>query len=94
MSAAPDRPEPSEVVLGREGRVLIPAQFRRDLGLAPGVRLLMYVEDGRLVLESAEQLMTRIRRDVADAWQGDPDRSVAEELLAERRAEATADAAR
>ncbi|GAA4830968.1 hypothetical protein GCM10023201_18590 [Actinomycetospora corticicola] len=94
MSEAPDSRESSEVVLGREGRVLIPAQFRRDLGLTPGARLLVYVEDGRLVLESAEQLMMRIRRDVADAWQGDADRSVADELLAERRAEATADAAR
>lgn len=88
MTAPVDGQDSSEVVLGREGRVLIPAQFRRDLGLAPGARLLMYVEDGRLVLESAEHLMARIRRDVADSWRGGS-LSPHEELLAERRAEAS-----
>ena len=87
MTAPADGQDSSEVVLGREGRVLIPAQFRRDLGLAPGARLLMYVEDGRLVLESAEQLMNRIRRDVAASWRGGAG-SAADELIADRRAEA------
>ena len=90
MSAPTDGQDPAEVVLGREGRVLIPAQFRRDLGLGPGARLLMYVEDGRLVLETPEQLMARIRRDVADSWRGGEE-SVVDELIAERRAEAAAE---
>lgn len=91
MSASVEGQDPAEVVLGREGRVLIPAQLRRDLGLAPGARLLMYVEDGRLVLEAPEQLMVRIQRDVTASWEGDEGVSVADELLAERRAEAAAD---
>lgn len=58
---------------------------------APGARLLVYIEDGRLVLEAPEQLMARIQRDVNASWQGAEGVSVADELLAERRAGAAAD---
>ena len=48
--------------------------------------LVVYVEDGRIVIETREQLAERIRRDVAAAWTGEG--SVVEELIADRRAEA------
>jgi hypothetical protein len=51
----------------------------------------MYVEDGRVVLESRAQLAHRLRRDVAEAWQGPAEMSAADELIAERRAEAAAE---
>ncbi|MDN5916050.1 MAG: AbrB/MazE/SpoVT family DNA-binding domain-containing protein [Pseudonocardia sp.] len=81
----------AEVVVNREGRVLIPAQVRRELGIASGSTLVLYVEDGRVVLESQQQLIDRIRREVAASWQGDPGVSAADELIAERRAEAAAE---
>jgi hypothetical protein len=45
-----------------------------------------YVEDGRVVLETREQLVERIRRDVAASWTGEG--SVVDELIADRRGEA------
>ncbi|WP_307862438.1 AbrB/MazE/SpoVT family DNA-binding domain-containing protein [Pseudonocardia parietis] len=81
----------SEVVVNRDGRILIPAQVRRDLGLHAGSTLLLSVEDGRVVMESREQLVARMRREIAESWQGDPQTSVVEELLADRRAEAAAE---
>ncbi|MFP5070890.1 AbrB/MazE/SpoVT family DNA-binding domain-containing protein [Pseudonocardia nantongensis] len=88
MSETMGNPDRSEVIVNRDGRVLIPAQVRRDLGLSEGSALLLSVEDGRVVMESRDQLVARIRREVAASWQGDPDTSAADELIAERRAEA------
>ena len=76
------------MVVNRDGRILIPAQVRRALGLSAGSTLLLSVEDGRVVMESREQLMARIRREVAASWTGPADTSAADELLADRRAEA------
>lgn len=47
---------------------------------------MVYVEDGRVVIETREQLAKRTRREVAAAWVGEG--SVVDELIAERRAEA------
>lgn len=91
MSEEVVEPEHAEVVVNRDGRVLIPAQIRRDLHLSAGSTLVLSVEDGRVVLESREQLMARIRREVAESWTGPADTSAADELLADRRAEAAAE---
>jgi AbrB family looped-hinge helix DNA binding protein len=72
--------------VNEQGRVTIPAQIRRQAGIEAGVPLVVYVEDGRVVIETREQLAHRTRRDVAAAWIGEE--SVVEELIAERRAEA------
>ena len=45
---------------------------------------------GHVVMESREQLMARIRREVAEAWTGSADTSAADELIADRRAESAA----
>jgi bifunctional DNA-binding transcriptional regulator/antitoxin component of YhaV-PrlF toxin-antitoxin module len=66
--------------------VTIPAQVRRAAGIDVGMPLVVYVEDGRIVIETREQLANRIRRDVAAAWTGAG--SVVDELIADRRAEA------
>lgn len=63
----------------------IPAQIRRAAGIEAGMPLVVYVEDGRVVLETREQLAGRIRRDVAAAWTGEG--SVVDELIADRRAD-------
>jgi AbrB family looped-hinge helix DNA binding protein len=79
----------SEITANEQGRVTIPAQVRRAAGIEPGVPLVVYVEDGRVVLETREQLVERIRRDVAAAWTGSG--SVVDELIADRRAESARD---
>jgi len=66
--------------------VTIPLQVRRAAGIQPGIPLVVYVEDGRVVIETREQLADRIRRDMAAAWSGEG--SVVAELIADRRAEA------
>lgn len=42
-------------------------------------------------MESRDQLIARIRREVAASWTGEPDASAADELIADRRAEAAAE---
>lgn len=64
----------------------IPAQIRRAAGIQAGVPLVVYVEDGRVVLETRDQLAERLRREVAASWAGEG--SVVDELIADRRAEA------
>ncbi|MEV1295913.1 AbrB/MazE/SpoVT family DNA-binding domain-containing protein [Pseudonocardia sp. NPDC049635] len=84
----------AEVVVNQDGRVLIPAQIRRDLQMDPGATLILSVEDGRVVLETREQLIDRMRREIAESWTGDPEGSPVDELIAERRTEAAAENAR
>ncbi|MBO4240826.1 MULTISPECIES: AbrB/MazE/SpoVT family DNA-binding domain-containing protein [Pseudonocardia] len=88
MSDQVDGAGRAEVVVNQDGRILIPAQVRRDLGSTAGSTLLLSVEDGRVVMESRAQLVARMRREIAAEWQGDPQDSAADELIAERRAEA------
>ena len=76
----------ADLTVNEQGRVTIPAQIRRAAGIEPGAPLVVYVEDGRVVLETREQLAERLRRDVAAAWTGEG--SVVDELIADRRAEA------
>jgi AbrB family looped-hinge helix DNA binding protein len=79
----------AEVTANEQGRVTIPAQIRRGAGIETGKPLVVYVEDGRVVLETRQQLSERLRRDVAAAWSGEG--SVVDELIADRRAEAARD---
>lgn len=74
--------EQTEVRLGPQGRVVIPAAMRRRLGLEPGATLIVRVEEGRLVLEKRETILARLRSRFA---QIPSEVSLAEELVAERR---------
>lgn len=78
-----------EVEVGPQGRVVIPAAIRKDLGLEPGTRLLVLIDDGAVVLLRPELVEKRLK-----AMFAAPGRSLADELIAERRAEAAAEAAR
>jgi AbrB family looped-hinge helix DNA binding protein len=68
-------PEPNglgaDLVVNSQGRVTIPAQIRREAGIEAGTPLVVYVEDGRVVLETRAQLAQRIRREIAEAWAGE-----------------------
>jgi len=74
------------VVLGRQGRLVVPVEMRAELGLEAGDRLHVRVEDGRLVLERPEAAVRALRQLGA----GVARRSLVDELLAERRAEVAA----
>ena len=79
------------IALGNRGRLVLPAALRRRLDLPPGDRLIVTVDDqgGFRVVSAREQArgLRGLYRDLA------PDRSLVDELLAERREEARREAA-
>lgn len=74
------------MIATENGRLTVPAQVRRAAGIEPGQSLVVYAEDGRVIIETRAQLVERIRRDVTDSWTGTG--AVVDELITERRAEA------
>jgi AbrB family looped-hinge helix DNA binding protein len=77
--------------IGPQGRVVIPADLRRELGLEPGETLMAHVESGRLVLEPRREILARLRSELRAATPSGT--SMVDELLAERRREARREAA-
>jgi AbrB family looped-hinge helix DNA binding protein len=72
--------------INQNGRIVIPAAIREELGIAPGDTLLMDVEDGVLRIETYPARIRRIQREFAQYLP--PGVSLADELIAERREEA------
>jgi len=69
------------VVLGVQGRLVVPVEVRRELGLAADDALVLHTENGRLVLERREDAGRRLRGlSASSATRGSVD-----ELLTERR---------
>ena len=69
------------VVLGVQGRLVVPAEVRKELGLAAGDELVLHTEAGRLVLERREDAGKRLRGLYSCA----ATEGAVDELLAERR---------
>jgi AbrB family looped-hinge helix DNA binding protein len=71
--------------LSRGGRIVIPAEFRRAMGIEVGQEVVLRLEDGELRVSTLAGAIRRaqdlVRRHVP------PERSLVEELLAERRRE-------
>jgi AbrB family looped-hinge helix DNA binding protein len=76
---------PASVRIGAQGRIVIPANLRKELGIQPGERLVARAEDGRLVLERRDAIVAQLQALFAHI---PADVSLADELIAERRAEA------
>lgn len=74
----------TKVPVGPQGRLVIPSELRRQLGIGPGDVLVAFVEDGRLVLEKRESVLQRLRQRFAHIPAGV---SLADELIAQRRNE-------
>lgn len=70
--------------LGRQGRLVIPADIREALGLSPGDRINIRLDGPRIVMERPADAIEEIR---ALGREKTPNRSFVDELLAERRAE-------
>lgn len=73
------------VIVGDQGRIVIPARFRRELGLQPGDELMVRVKDGQLILEALDHALTRIQSRIVAAG---PGQSGVAELIQERLREA------
>jgi AbrB family looped-hinge helix DNA binding protein len=76
------------LVLGQQGRLVIPAEVRAALGLVPGDRLHLHLAGTRLVLERRQDAVAELRQLAAAVPKG---RSLVDELLADRRQAATAE---
>ena len=76
----------SKVVLSANGRIVIPAAIREQMGFAPGDTLLLEVEDGVLRVEGFAARLKRIQDELLQL--AGPERMLSDELIAERRAEA------
>lgn len=53
--------EMASLLLDRHGRVVIPAAFRDALGVKAGDRLIAYVEDGKLIIRSRNDLIRELQ---------------------------------
>jgi antitoxin PrlF len=73
------------ITLGRQGRLVIPAEIRATLGLNPGDRVHIYLDGHRLVIERPQDAVAELRRLGSGLSRS---RSLVDELLAERRAAA------
>jgi AbrB family looped-hinge helix DNA binding protein len=80
-----------KVRVGPQGRIVIPAALREELGVGPGQELVARVEDGRLILERREDVVRRLKGRFVHV---PSDRVLSEELIGERREEARLEAER
>jgi AbrB family looped-hinge helix DNA binding protein len=72
--------------LDNQGRLLIPAEMREQLGMKPGERLTLLVQDGELTVLTFKAGIRRAQK-IGLKYKV-PGRSLVDELIAERRAEA------
>ena len=73
--------------LDRMGRLVVPASFRRALGVQPGARLVLRLDDNGIHIHTAGQALARaqelVRRYVPTGY------GLSDELIADRRREAS-----
>lgn len=79
----------NEVLVGAQGRLVIPAALRKALSLKPGDRLVARKVGGSLVLERREAIQERLQERFRHLPK---DVSMVDELIAERRHEAIREA--
>ncbi|MBA2617087.1 MAG: AbrB/MazE/SpoVT family DNA-binding domain-containing protein [Rubrobacter sp.] len=82
--------EQARVNVGPQGRVVIPARIRRSLSIGPGDTLVVRVVEGRIVLEKRADVLARVRGRFEGVRKGV---SLADELILERREEASRESA-
>ncbi len=80
----------NEIQIGPQGRLVVPSALRRELGLHPGDRLLVRVKDGALILELRQAVERRVKECFR---QVDPNVSLADTLIQDRRADAARETA-
>ncbi len=56
----PEMEDHALLTIDRSGRIVLPSSFRRALGLAPGDRVVAYLESDRVVLTRFEALEEKL----------------------------------
>jgi len=74
--------------MSQGGRVVVPKQYREKLGVKEGDEVIWTEVDGQIVLTSRRQQLEQARRFFDKLMDGYAGGSLADELIAERRAEA------
>jgi AbrB family looped-hinge helix DNA binding protein len=72
--------------LNQNGRLVIPASFRKALGINPGDEVVLRLEDDELRVTTLKHRIARAQRNVRKHVK--PGVSLADELIADRRAAA------
>ncbi len=75
--------------MNTQGRVVIPAAIRRAMGIEGPTHLLFRYEEGRIIIETPAAAVADVQR-IVDEYVSEG-RSLVDELIAERRAEAAAE---
>ena len=86
MGTVVTRPKSVSSKINQNGRIVIPAAIRQEMGFKAGESLLMEVEDGVLRIESYLARIRRIQQEFAQYNR--PGVLASDELIAERREEA------
>jgi bifunctional DNA-binding transcriptional regulator/antitoxin component of YhaV-PrlF toxin-antitoxin module len=73
-----------KVVMADNGRLVVPAGLRQQLGMPKGGKMIAVIRDGALVLEPFDVAVRRAQA-LARSYLKPGDGSVVEEFLAERR---------
>ncbi len=76
----------AEIRVGEHGRIVIPVEIRRALSITIGSTLVARIEQDKLVLEKPDAVIQRLQSRFKQVPAGV---SLVDELIAERRAEAT-----
>jgi AbrB family looped-hinge helix DNA binding protein len=76
---------PIQVRLGPQGRLVVPVELRRELGLEEGTEMAIRSDGRRLILEPRAEILRRLRRRFSKVPDGI---NLANELTADRREEA------
>ncbi len=75
--------EEARLVVNENGRVVIPAQFRKALGIGAGDEIVLRLQENELRITTAKHRLERARRLVRKYV--NPGRSLADELIKDRR---------
>jgi AbrB family looped-hinge helix DNA binding protein len=73
----------ARVQINENGRVVIPAPFRKALGIKPGDQVILRLEDDELRITTMKKRIERAQRQVRKYVK--PGVSLVDELIAERR---------
>jgi AbrB family looped-hinge helix DNA binding protein len=76
-------PDRIKVKITNNGRIVIPADFRKALGIANGGQIILRWEDNEIRMSTLKQNITRAQRRAKEHLK--PGISLVDELIAERR---------
>ena len=71
--------------IGKSGRLVIPVQYRKALGLTEGEGVMISLKDGHIEILPVEQTINNVQEKVAKYLQ--PDTDLVEMLFDERKAD-------